>query len=292
MNTYYGARYYNPRESVWLSTDRLSGYNPIMEVEHYIDGQHNGGVYNSFNLNTYGYTYQNPITMVDPNGKQAHFMHGTGDWDANTYFKGSFEDKFKARFGTFDSWGWSGSLFSRDNAFWNGKEGRISAGHRIAKDVIKSIKNNISGGKYRGKGIAIGGHSHGANVARVVAKDVYKALSLMVSKGELDEIPAINLVMVNIPTIVNESAYSLTPVEQLHINSIQVDSKVDLVAGAGQGITGSGALTNEFYQDANSRIEYKDQFKIDMFGCGMSNHCGHADANVNVWYPKVEKDLK
>ncbi|WP_128331610.1 RHS repeat-associated core domain-containing protein [Apibacter sp. HY039] len=67
---YYGVRYYNPRESVWLSTDPLSGYNPVMEFEHYIDGQHNGGVYNSFNHNTYGYCYQNPVLLVDPNGKQ------------------------------------------------------------------------------------------------------------------------------------------------------------------------------------------------------------------------------
>jgi hypothetical protein len=51
--------------------DPLSGYNPVMEVEHYIDGQHNGGVYNSFNHNTYGYCYQNPVLLVDPNGKQA-----------------------------------------------------------------------------------------------------------------------------------------------------------------------------------------------------------------------------
>ncbi len=56
---------------MWLSTDPLSGYNPIFETEHYIDGQHNGGVYNSFNHNTYGYCYQNPIVLVDPNGKQA-----------------------------------------------------------------------------------------------------------------------------------------------------------------------------------------------------------------------------
>ena len=42
----------------------------MMEVEHYIDGQHNGGVYNSFNHNTYGYCYQNPVLLVDPNGKQ------------------------------------------------------------------------------------------------------------------------------------------------------------------------------------------------------------------------------
>ncbi|PQL91275.1 RHS repeat-associated core domain-containing protein [Apibacter adventoris] len=67
---YYGARYYNKRESVWLSTDPLSGYNPILEDEHYIDGEHNEGVYNSFNLNTYGYCYQNPVLLVDPNGKQ------------------------------------------------------------------------------------------------------------------------------------------------------------------------------------------------------------------------------
>ena len=41
-----------------------------MEVEHYIDGQHNEGVYNSFNLNTYGYCYQSPVILIDPNGKQ------------------------------------------------------------------------------------------------------------------------------------------------------------------------------------------------------------------------------
>lgn len=67
---YYGARYYDPKVSLWLNTDPLSGYNPILETEHYIDGQHNGGVFNFGNLNTYTYTYQNPILYVDPNGKQ------------------------------------------------------------------------------------------------------------------------------------------------------------------------------------------------------------------------------
>ena len=59
---------------MWISADPLSGYNPVMETEHYIDGQHNGGVFNSFNLNTYGYCYQNPVLYVDPNGKQAYFQ--------------------------------------------------------------------------------------------------------------------------------------------------------------------------------------------------------------------------
>lgn len=42
----------------------------IYNSEHYIDGEHNGGVYNSGNLNPYQYCYQNPIKYVDPNGKQ------------------------------------------------------------------------------------------------------------------------------------------------------------------------------------------------------------------------------
>jgi hypothetical protein len=41
-----------------------------MEPEYYIDGQHNSGVFNSFNLNTYIYCYQNPVLYTDPNGKQ------------------------------------------------------------------------------------------------------------------------------------------------------------------------------------------------------------------------------
>ena len=73
---YYGARYLDSKTSLWLNTDPLSGYNPIQETEHYIDGQHNGGIYNYSNLNTYIYTYQNPIKYIDPNGKQVYFDAG------------------------------------------------------------------------------------------------------------------------------------------------------------------------------------------------------------------------
>jgi len=51
--------------------DPLANFNPFMDDEFYIDGDHNGGVYNSFNHNSYGYCYQNPVNLVDPNGKQA-----------------------------------------------------------------------------------------------------------------------------------------------------------------------------------------------------------------------------
>src|SRR5699024_7973029 len=75
-NYYYGARYYNPKWSFWLSVDPLANYDPINNSQNYADGEHNGGVFNNKNLNTYSYTYQNPIVLVDPNGRQT-FFHNT-----------------------------------------------------------------------------------------------------------------------------------------------------------------------------------------------------------------------
>ena len=58
---YYGARYYDPRTSVWQSPD------PILN--EYMSGQTNGGVFNPKNLGLFTYTYNNPVNLVDPDGK-------------------------------------------------------------------------------------------------------------------------------------------------------------------------------------------------------------------------------
>jgi len=47
---YYGARYYDPKNSIWLSID------PLMEEYP--------------NVNPYVYCLQNPINLVDPDGKE------------------------------------------------------------------------------------------------------------------------------------------------------------------------------------------------------------------------------
>lgn len=47
---YYGARYYDPKTSIWLSTD------PLMEKYP--------------NFNPYAYCYQNPINVIDPTGME------------------------------------------------------------------------------------------------------------------------------------------------------------------------------------------------------------------------------
>ena len=75
---YYGARYYDAKTSVWQSVDP-----PVLG--RYLDGLHNGGVYNSFNLGVYNYTYQNPIRFVDPDGRQVEISNPIGERIVNNY---------------------------------------------------------------------------------------------------------------------------------------------------------------------------------------------------------------
>jgi RHS repeat-associated protein len=58
---YFGARYYDPRTSVWMSPD------PILAS--YMRGQVNAGVFAPRNLGLYTYTWNNPMTLRDPDGK-------------------------------------------------------------------------------------------------------------------------------------------------------------------------------------------------------------------------------
>ena len=62
---YYGARYLDPKYSMWISTDPALSY--------YVEGKSNGssgGIYNSINLNLYHYAGNNPIKFVDPDGRE------------------------------------------------------------------------------------------------------------------------------------------------------------------------------------------------------------------------------
>ena len=47
---YYGARYYEPRVSLWMSVDPISNYDP-RNSENYLDGEHNGGIFLVIELN-------------------------------------------------------------------------------------------------------------------------------------------------------------------------------------------------------------------------------------------------
>jgi RHS repeat-associated protein len=58
---YFGARYYDPRTSVWQSADPILG--------QYLDGNPAGGVFLSANLSLYAYVGHKPTVLHDPNGE-------------------------------------------------------------------------------------------------------------------------------------------------------------------------------------------------------------------------------
>ena len=66
---YYGARYYDPRTSVWQSADPILGnYLPSSGGKGELAGM--GGVFNSFNLGLYSYSHQKPVKLFDPDGNE------------------------------------------------------------------------------------------------------------------------------------------------------------------------------------------------------------------------------
>jgi RHS repeat-associated protein len=61
---YFGARYYDPRTSVWQSVDPILG--------DYLNGKRGmGGVFKALNLSLYAYAHFNPLRNLDPDGNES-----------------------------------------------------------------------------------------------------------------------------------------------------------------------------------------------------------------------------
>jgi hypothetical protein len=71
---YYGARYLNPKTSMWISADPAMGdYIPSAPVDDEARKRNGnlpgmGGVYNYVNFHVYHYAGNNPVKLVDPTG--------------------------------------------------------------------------------------------------------------------------------------------------------------------------------------------------------------------------------
>jgi RHS repeat-associated protein len=84
---YYGARYLDPKTSRWLSGDPAMGeYLPVAPVDdeakkrnQNLPGQ--GGVFNYVNLHAYHYAGNNPVKLVDPDGRKINLENDNLSYD-------------------------------------------------------------------------------------------------------------------------------------------------------------------------------------------------------------------
>lgn len=227
--------------------------------------------------------------VVDAVELEAYLLHGTGNWDADNYFGQELQNNLQNDYGSFQSLAWSGSAFDED---------RISEASRVAVEIIADLPNYInSEGKFDNP-ILIGGHSHGGNIARLASKEVLTYLTDSFQKGDITEMPELQLLMLNTPTMAEnnpfpfsgETDYSFNLFQNAMIETIQVDSNMDFVAGIGQFLSDKGSL-NIFYSNTKHIINYKDQY--DGWSLpDIGNHNGHLSKNVKVWYPMMQESLK
>ena len=157
---YFGARYYDPGASVFLSVD------PHAE--------------NYYNISPYVYVANNPIVNVDPDGKDIIPVHGT--W-SNILTWGNLSGIRKA----------SNNLFKDNNlgvSFpWSG-DNFIGGRTKAAIGLIDHVRTQMKSKDFNGE-ITLVGHSHGGNVS-------IEALNMMVEMKEFKDVK-LNLLTINTP---------------------------------------------------------------------------------------------
>ena len=263
-NYYYGTRYYNPVWGIWLGVDPLAHKYPSMSP--------------------FVFTGNNPIMLVDPDGRDIIPIHGT--WSDNSTWGNlsGIRDASQNLFGD----NRIGAFFS-----WSGDNYR-GARKDAAMGLIEHVRVQMQSEAFNGS-ITLVGHSHGGNVA-------IEALNLMTEMKEFDEIN-FNLLTINTPV---RSDYQLTEKALDRLNHVNVYDELDFVQSNGgnsvrnrivglysRGVQygyriGQMFLSGEF-GDAGRKFDSAENISVDNpQGIGGDFHNSHN--RVNDWIDKLENE--
>ena len=147
---YYGARYYDPRVSLWLNVDPMMLRDEAMDDED----SSNGGVFNPMNNAVYAFSYQNPVKYVDPDGECPNCITAAGGILVGAIIGGGIEAGMQLyKDGKIISWkaiGGSaaqGAITGAAAGFTGGASLAVTAGVAGGANVVGGVANRAIQGK-------------------------------------------------------------------------------------------------------------------------------------------------
>ena len=147
---YYGARYYDPRVSLWLNVDPMMLRDEAMDDED----SSNGGVFNPMNNAVYTFSYQNPVKYVDPDGECPNCITAAGGTLVGAIIGGGIEAGMQLyKDGKITSWkaiGGSaaqGAITSAAAGFTGGASLAVTVGVAGGANVVGGLANRAIQGK-------------------------------------------------------------------------------------------------------------------------------------------------
>ena len=147
---YYGARYYDPRVSLWLNVDPMMLRDEAMDDED----SSNGGVFNPMNNAVYTFSYQNPVKYVDPDGECPNCITAAGGALVGAIIGGGIEAGMQLyKDGKIISWkaiGGSaaqGAITGAAAGFTGGASLAVTAGVAGGANVVGGVANRAIQGK-------------------------------------------------------------------------------------------------------------------------------------------------
>ena len=147
---YYGARYYDPRVSLWLNVDPMMLRDEAMDDED----SSNGGVFNPMNNAVYAFSYQNPVKYVDPDGECPNCITAAGGALVGGFIGGVVEAGMQLyKDGKITSWkaiGGSvaqGAITGGVAGFTGGASLAVTAGVAGGANVVGGVANRAIQGK-------------------------------------------------------------------------------------------------------------------------------------------------